>query len=73
MPELKKAGCRRIYEATVGGDSIDRPELAKCLDRLDKGDTLVAWRLDRLGRSIRDLLQSLLVSSTLITFRDYLR
>ena len=57
LPELKKAGCRRIYQETVSGGALDRPELVKCLDRLDKGDTLVVWRLDRLGRSIRDLLQ----------------
>lgn len=57
LPELKKAGCRRIYQETLSGGSMERPELAKCLDRLDKGDTLVVWRLDRLGRSIRDLLQ----------------
>ena len=41
----------------MGGGSLDRPELEKCLDRLEAGDTLVVWRLDRLGRSIRDLLQ----------------
>ena len=57
LPDLKKAGCRRIYQETLGGASLDRPELEKCLDRLEKGDTLVVWRLDRLGRSIRDLLQ----------------
>lgn len=34
-----------------------RPELEKCLEHLDQGDTLVVWRLDRLGRSMRDLLQ----------------
>ena len=57
LPELRKAGCRRIYQETMGGGTMDRPELEKCLERLDKGDTLVVWRLDRLGRSIRDLLQ----------------
>ena len=41
----------------MGGGTMDRPELEKCLERLDKGDTLIVWRLDRLGRSIRDLLQ----------------
>ena len=57
VPDLRKAGCRRIYQEKVSGASPDRPELVKCLERLDKGDTLVVWRLDRLGRSIRDLLR----------------
>ena len=57
LPELRKAGCKRIYEETMGGGTTVRPELEKCLERLEKGDTLVVWRLDRLGRSIRDLLQ----------------
>ena len=57
LPELRKAGCKRIYEETMGGGTMERPELEKCLERLEKGDTLVVWRLDRLGRSIRDLLQ----------------
>ena len=57
LPDLKRAGCKRIYQETMGGGSLDRPELEKCLDRLEKGDTLVVWRLDRLGRSIRNLLQ----------------
>ena len=57
LPDLKKAGCKRIYQETMGGGSLDRPELEKCLDRLETGDTLVVWRLDRRGRSIRNLLQ----------------
>jgi DNA invertase Pin-like site-specific DNA recombinase len=57
LPDLKKAGCKRIYQETMGGGTLDRPELEKCLDRLETGDTLVVWRLDRLGRSIRNLLQ----------------
>lgn len=57
LPDLRKAGCKRIYEETIGGGVTDRPELDKCLERLETGDTLVVWRLDRLGRSLRDLLQ----------------
>ena len=57
LPDLKKAGCKRIYQETMSGGSLDRPELEKCLDRLEQGDTLAVWRLDRLGWSIRDLLQ----------------
>lgn len=57
MPDLHKAGCNRVYQENESGGTMDRPELARCLDRLEKGDTLVVWRLDRLGRSLRDLLQ----------------
>lgn len=57
LPDLKRAGCKRIYQEKMSGGTIERPELEKCLDRLENGDTLVVWRLDRLGRSIRDLLQ----------------
>ena len=57
LPELRKAGCKRIYEETMSGGTLERPELEKCLDRLEKGDTLIVWRLDRLGRSLRNLLQ----------------
>jgi DNA invertase Pin-like site-specific DNA recombinase len=54
---LKQAGCRVIYEETGSGKSTDRPELGQCRKALRPGDTLVVWRLDRLGRSLPDLVQ----------------
>ena len=57
LAELKKAGCKRIYEEKISGRNVDRSELTRCLDRLDEGDTLIVWRLDRLGRSLTDLLE----------------
>jgi DNA invertase Pin-like site-specific DNA recombinase len=57
LAELKRAGCKRIYEEKVSGRNVDRPELTRCLDRLDEGDTLMVWRRDRLGRSLTDLLE----------------
>ena len=56
LDALKAAGCSTIYEEKASGRSIDRPELANCLKALRPGDTLVVWRLDRLGRSISDLV-----------------
>ena len=54
---LKRAKCRRTYEEHASGKNTARPELDGCLKALRKGDTLVVWRLDRLGRSLRDLIQ----------------
>ena len=56
---LSAAGCYRVFVDTVSGASAQRPELAKVLDQLRPGDTLVVWRLDRLGRSIRHLIDQL--------------
>ncbi|KAF1051097.1 MAG: DNA-invertase hin [Burkholderia gladioli] len=53
---LRGAGCVEIYEETASGRRADRPELAQCLRALRAGDTLVVWRLDRLGRSLADLV-----------------
>ncbi len=53
---LKEAGCQRIYCDKIGGNQADRPELERLKDALRAGDTLVVWRLDRLGRSLRDLI-----------------
>jgi len=53
---LALAGCSVVYEETISGKSADRPELEHCLKSLRCGDTLVVWRLDRLGRSLPDLV-----------------
>ena len=54
---LQAAGCERIYEDKAGGAKADRPGLKEALNQLRHGDTLVVWRLDRLGRSLKDLIQ----------------
>ena len=53
---LKKAGCKRIFIDKVTGAHVRRPELTTCLKSLAEGDTLTVWKLDRLGRSLRDLI-----------------
>lgn len=53
---LKSAGCERIFEDKVGGARAERPGLNRALEQLRDGDTLVVWRLDRLGRSLKDLI-----------------
>lgn len=54
---LNEAGCDQIYEEKISGKSAERPELMNCLRALRAGDTLIVWRLDRLGRSLSDLLR----------------
>ena len=56
---LKNVGCYRIFTDTASGSLESRPELDKVLDQLRPGDTLVVWRLDRLGRSIRHLIDQM--------------
>lgn len=51
---LQQAGCSVIYEEAASGKSAARPELEQCRKALRAGDTLVVWRLDRLGRSLHD-------------------
>ena len=53
---LKIAGCQKIFIDKISGVKSDRPELNKLKEQLREGDTLVVWRLDRLGRSLRDLI-----------------
>jgi DNA invertase Pin-like site-specific DNA recombinase len=54
---LRRAGCRRIHEDRASGSDTNRPELRECLGSLVAGDCLVVWRLDRLGRSLADLIR----------------
>ena len=56
LAALKRAWCRRIFTDKATGANVKRPELAKCLKALDAGDTLIVWKLDRLGRSLHDLI-----------------
>lgn len=58
---LKKAGCEHIYtdQGLSGSSTGNRPALKRCLEKLRPGDTLVVWKLDRLGRTVRDLIHML--------------
>lgn len=53
---LESAGCELIFEDKISGRAADRPGLKKLLRTLSAGDTLVVWKLDRLGRSMRHLV-----------------
>ena len=53
---LRGAGCRRLFEEAASGGRWDRPELHRMLDQLRVGDTVVVWKLDRLSRSLKDVL-----------------
>lgn len=54
--DLKNAGCEKIFADKISGSTKSRPELDKCLEFLQPGYTLKVWRLDRLGRSAKDLI-----------------
>jgi DNA invertase Pin-like site-specific DNA recombinase len=56
LKALRAAGCRRIFEENGSGGRWDRPELQRMLDHLRESDIVVVWKLDRLSRSLKDLL-----------------
>jgi DNA invertase Pin-like site-specific DNA recombinase len=56
LEALREASCRRIFEENGSGGRWDRPELHRMLDHLREGDIVVVWKLDRLSRSLKDLL-----------------
>jgi DNA invertase Pin-like site-specific DNA recombinase len=53
---LEQAGCKRIFTDKTSGISQDRPGLSEALSHLREGDTLIIWKLDRLGRSVKGLV-----------------
>jgi DNA invertase Pin-like site-specific DNA recombinase len=59
LDALAKAGCEKISTETASGAKADRPVLGDVLGYLRAGDTLVVWRLDRLGRSLQHLITTL--------------
>lgn len=60
LTALKKAGCKQVFkDEGISGATTKRPALARCLKALQPGDTLIVWKLDRLGRSVRDLIHML--------------
>lgn len=54
---LRTAGCEEIFSEKITGKQRERPELQNCLRMLRKGDVLVVWKLDRLARSLKDLVE----------------
>lgn len=57
LDALAAAGCLKVFTDTAKGAIDERPELKRMLDQLRPGDTLVVWKLDRLGRNLRHLIQ----------------
>ena len=61
---LQKAGCEKIYSEQISGVKSERPQLQEMIKQLRQGDVIVVWKLDRLGRSLRDLV------NLVATFQD---
>ncbi len=57
LDALKAAGCQQIFKEKVSAASSERIQLSKMLDSLRSGDTVVVWKLDRLGRSLKELIE----------------
>ncbi len=58
LDALRKAGCEKIFEEAASGAQRDRPELAKALAFARESDVLVVWKMDRLARSLRQLIET---------------
>jgi DNA invertase Pin-like site-specific DNA recombinase len=60
LAALRKAGCQTVFkDEGLSGATTKRPALLRCLKGLEHGDTLIVWKLDHLGRSLRDLIAML--------------
>src|SRR2546430_1276172 len=55
---LTEAGCEKIFTDSASGASTERPGLAEALEYVREGDTLVVWKLDRLGRNLKHLIET---------------
>ena len=58
LDALEKAGCERVFIEKASGAQRDRPELGAALGYMRSGDTLVVWKLDRLARSLKQLIET---------------
>lgn len=58
LDALKAAGCEKIFKEKLSGAKTDRPELARLLEQVREGDTVTVWKLDRLGRSMKHLVET---------------
>ena len=56
LKALQRAGCKKIFKDELSGATTKRPSLLRCIKTLQDGDTLIVWKLDRLARSLRDLV-----------------
>ncbi|MFP1631956.1 recombinase family protein [Zhengella sp. ZM62] len=58
LDALEAIGCEKIFQETASGAQRDRPQLVAAIDYMRKGDTLVVWKLDRLARSLKQLIET---------------
>ena len=59
LAALKKAGCKTLFkDEGISGATTKRPALLRCLKKLEHGDTLIVWKLDRLARSMKQLIET---------------
>ena len=59
LDALQRAKCRRIYQEKASGATADRPELMRLLEHARQGDVVMVWKLDRLARSLRQLIDTM--------------
>jgi DNA invertase Pin-like site-specific DNA recombinase len=72
LDALEKHGCSKIFTDKVSGMKAHKPEFEKLMSYMREGDTIVIWKLDRLGRSTKGLLElvEMLSKKALISFRS---
>ena len=56
LDDLERAGCEKIFQEKITGATKERPQLQKMIEQVREGDVIFIWKLDRLGRSLKDLI-----------------